>query len=88
MPIQKYNSGKVNVIKLILLSSFLSVIVGAFFAIIFFIGETFGFLPTINLGTLPFGQAGDVIILFVVGLMVSVFMGSMFVIYILMKRKI
>ncbi|KKN47257.1 hypothetical protein LCGC14_0664780 [marine sediment metagenome] len=84
----KKKGRKVNGTKLILLAGFLTITTGLIFAIVFFLGETFGFLPTITLGTLPFGQSGDPTIFFIVGFMGSMFIGSIIIIYITMKRKI
>ena len=60
-------------------------IIGFIFSVIFFVGETYGFLPTIVLEDLVLEKVGDNIILFVIVLMGSVFLGSLLVF--LMIRK-
>ena len=77
---------KKSIVRIILISSFLTLIVGFTFAIIQFLGESFGFIPEIQLGALSWGRSGDVIIIFVIGLLSSVFIGS-FLVLILMKNQ-
>lgn len=83
---QKGKKPKLSLVRIILISSFLTLIVGFTFAIIQFLGETFGFIPEIQLGTLSWGRSGDVIIIFVIGLLSSVFIGSFLVLF-LMKNQ-
>ena len=78
---------KKQIVKIILISSFLTLIVGFTFAIIQFLGESFGFIPEIQLGSLSWGRSGDVIIIFVIGLLSSIFIGSFLVLF-LMKNQI
>lgn len=75
-------------IKIILLSSFLALIVGILFAIIQYVGETIGVLPIIYVRLLNWGHPGDSIIAFAIGFLSSVFIGSMFVLFIIRKQII
>ncbi|KKN01757.1 hypothetical protein LCGC14_1124540 [marine sediment metagenome] len=77
---------KKSIARIILISSFLTLIVGFIFAIIQFLGESFGFIPEIQLGTLSWGRSGDVIIIFVIGLLSSVFIGSFLVLFLMRNQ--
>ena len=73
-------------VRIILISSFLTLIVGFTFVIIQFLGEYFGFLPVIQLGNLSWGASGDAIIIFVIGLLLSVFIGSFLVLFLMRNQ--
>ena len=79
---------KLSLFKIILISSFFVLIVGITFAIIQFIGETFGFLPVIQIDSLSWGQSGDPIILFIIGLLSSIFIGSIVVLLLIRNHLI
>ena len=83
----KKTKNKGNSVNPIFYSSFMALIVGIIFAVAFFLGERYGFLPTITLGSLSFGESGDPTILFVIAFMASIFIGSIIVFYILKKRS-
>lgn len=76
-----------NSVNPIFYSSFMALMIGIIFAVTFYLGERYGFLPTINLGSLSFGESGDPIILFVIAFMASIFIGSIIVFYIIKKRS-
>jgi len=73
-------------VRIVLISSFLALIVGMTFAIIQFLGEMFGVIPEIQVGSLSWGRSGDPIIIFVVGLLSSVFIGSLLVLFIIRNQ--
>jgi len=75
-----------SLFRIILISSFLTLTVGMIFAIVQFLGETFGFLPVIQLGNLRWGLSGDPIIIFIIGLLSTVFLGSVLVLVLLRYR--
>ena len=79
---------KLSLFRIILISSFFVLIVGITFAIIQFIGETFGFLPVIQIDSLSWGQSGDPIILFIIGLLSSIFIGSIVVLLLIRNHLI
>jgi len=56
------------------------------FAIVQFLGETFGFLPVIQLSDLGWGLSGDPIILFIIGFLSSIFLGTTLVLFLLRSR--
>ena len=76
---------KKSPVRILLYSGFMSITIGIIFAVIFFLGEMYNFLPVISLGELPFGEGGDVIIFFVIALMSSVFIGSLIVFHLIRK---
>lgn len=73
-------------VRIVLISSFLALIVGITFAIIQFLGEMFGIIPEIQIGSLSWGRSGDPIIIFVVGLLSSVFIGSLLVLFLVRNQ--
>lgn len=83
---QKGTKPKLPLVNIILISSFLTLIVGITFAIIQFIGETFGLIPEIQLGILSWGRSGDTIIIFVIGLLSSIFIGSFLVLFLMRNQ--
>ena len=86
MPNPKKNKkNKKSNVRIILYSSFLAMLVGFIFAILFYIGESFNFLPVIMLGDLPFGRSGDTIIIFTIALTGSVFISSLILFHLIKK---
>ena len=69
----KKKKNKKSPVRIVLYSSFMAMTVGIIFAVVFFLGESYNFLPTISLGELPFGESGDVIIFFVIVIKLSIF---------------
>ncbi len=82
---KKRIKNKKSPVRIVLYSSFMAMTVGIIFAVVFFLGESYNFLPTISLGELPFGESGDVIIFFVIALMGSVFLSSLIVFHLIRK---
>ncbi|KKL54464.1 hypothetical protein LCGC14_2265130, partial [marine sediment metagenome] len=51
----------ISITGIILIAGLSVLIIGITFAIIQFLGETYGFSPIINLGELDWGESGDAI---------------------------
>ena len=77
---------KLSTFNIIMISSMLTLIIGVIFAVIQYVGETTGVLPIMNLGELDWGMDGDVIIIFIIGFMISIFIGSTLVLYSIRKK--
>ena len=77
---------KLTPVRIMLISSLLTLIVGFTFTIIQFLGEQFGLLPVIYLGDISWGASGDAIIIFVIVLLSSVFMGSFLVLFLMRNQ--
>jgi hypothetical protein len=86
MPPKRNKKTKLTPVRIILISSFLALVIGVTFAIFQFIGEYFGFFPVISIGTLDWGYTGDPIIVYVVGLLTSIFIGSIVVMFIVRNQ--
>ena len=78
--------GSLTPVRIVLISSFLALIVGITFAIIQFLGEMIGVIPEIQIGSLSWGRSGDPIIIFVIGLLSSVFIGSLLVLFLIRNQ--
>ena len=79
------NIKKMKMVTIVMISGFFSIIVSFIFMIVYFLGEQFGFAAVITLGTIEGFFAGEGVIIFVVILLGSVFLGSFIVLY-LLKR--
>lgn len=82
---KKGNIKKMNIFTIVLLSGLFTLIIGSLFMILYWLGEISGITPKIYLGELSWATAGESVIIYTVGLMVSIFLGSFIVIY-LLKR--
>lgn len=79
-------SSKLTIYRIVLISSFSVLIIGITFTLIQFLGETFGFLPPLQLGDLNWGLSGDPIIVFVIGFLFSIFIGSIVVLLVIRNQ--
>ena len=71
---------------IILIAGLSTLFIGATFAIIQFLGESYGFSPIINLGALGWGESGDAIIVIVIIFLSSIFIGTILVLSIIRKK--
>lgn len=87
--VRSKGKSKLTPFKIILIASFFTLIVGITFAIVQFVGEYFGVFPLLSVGELSWGFGiGDSIIIFVVALLSSVFIGSIIVLFIIKNQLI
>ncbi len=77
---------KLTSFKIILIASFFTLIIGITFAVIQFLGEMFGVIPTIQLGNLNWGCSGDPIIIFIIGFLSSIFTGAILVLFLIRNQ--
>ena len=85
---QPRGKSKLTPFKIILIASFLTLIIGITFAVIQFLGEMFGVIPTIQLGSLNWGFSGDPIIIFIIGFLSSIFTGTLLVLFLIRNQLI
>jgi len=79
------NIKKMNVFSIILISGLFALIIGFIFMIIYWLGETFGFAPDITLGNMKWFTSGEGVILYTTMLLLSIFLGSFIVLYLLRR---
>ena len=83
---QKVKESEMSYVSMVLIAGFSAMIIGIIFNVIYFLGERFGFTGVITLGEIDGFFAGEGIILFVIVLLGSIFLGSFLVLAIIRKR--
>ncbi|KKN12350.1 hypothetical protein LCGC14_1017290 [marine sediment metagenome] len=83
--VKRGNIRGMNLFSIGLISGLFTAIIAILFMIIYFLGERFGFTGVITLGTIDGFFAGESIIMFIIVLLGSIFLGS-FLVLLLIRR--
>ncbi|KKL62516.1 hypothetical protein LCGC14_2184420 [marine sediment metagenome] len=83
--VKKGNIKKMNLFSIGLVSGLFTAIIAILFMIVYFLGERFGFTGVITLGAIDGFFAGESIIMFIIVLLGSIFVGSFMVLYFIKK---
>ena len=80
----------ITIIMIVAFSALFAFVIGGIFLIFQTAGEYFGFSPVISVGTLPFGESGDHIVIYLTLVLFSLFVGSFFTLLLIRKyfRKV
>ena len=76
---------KISTLSIVLISGFFTLIIGFMFMTIYWIAEITGVAPVIQLGELSWATSGEGVIIFTILLMLSIFLGSIVVLYLLRR---
>lgn len=82
---KKRRKKNIKTINIAGISGLLTLIIGFTFMIVYFLGERFGFAPIITLGAVEWLSSGEAVIIFMVILLASVFIGSFIVLNLIKK---
>lgn len=66
----------ITIIMIVAFSALFAFIIGGTFLMFQTLGEVYGFSPVISVGTLPFGESGDHIVIYFTLVLFSLFIGS------------
>jgi len=83
--VKRGNIRKMSLFSIGLISGLLTAIIAILFMIVYFLGERFGFTGVISIGVIDGFLSGEGIIMFIVVLLGSIFLGSLIVLC-LLKR--
>lgn len=72
--------------SIILISGFFTIIISITFMIIYYLGEQFNFAPVITLSPISWLTTGEAVIMYVILLSLSIFIGSFIVLHIIKKH--
>ena len=82
-PRKTYN---VSIFRLLMLAFVFTFFVGAMILIVQGLGENFEFLPYISVNSISWGSSGDPVVIYISGLLLSIFAGS-FIVLMIMRNK-
>lgn len=83
--VKQGNIKKMNNFSIVLISGLLTLIIGSFFMVLYWIGEQFDFAPVITLLPTSWLTTGEAVIMYIILLFTSIFIGSFIVLH-LLKR--
>ncbi len=83
--VKRGNIKKMNLFSIGLIAGLLTAIIAILFMIVYFLGERFGFAGVIMIGTIDGFFAGEGIIMFIIVLLGSIFLGSFLVLLLIRK---